>query len=106
MSIAARCEKLPYVVKSSARKQTISDMESKIQDEQPISHAVIILHGLCGSALEMGSIPRTLRKNGCAVIELLIAGYSAAQIDTAASPNWEDWCAVVESEIIRLKVHF
>ncbi|PUA18744.1 carboxylesterase [Glaciimonas sp. PCH181] len=81
-------------------------MEEKMQNEQPITHAVILLHGLCGSALEMGSIPKALRKNGCAVIELVIPDYSAGHVDASITPNWEDWCAFVESEISRLKVNF
>ncbi|MBB5198712.1 alpha/beta hydrolase [Glaciimonas immobilis] len=77
-----------------------------MHSDQPIQHAVILLHGLCGSGLEMGSIPKALRKNGCAVIELLIPNYSAGHVDPDVTPHWEDWCAVVDSEITRLKANF
>ncbi|QRX85122.1 alpha/beta fold hydrolase [Glaciimonas sp. PAMC28666] len=81
-------------------------MESKMHNEQPIAHAVILLHGLCGSSLEMGSIPKALRKSGCAVIELVIPNYSAGHVDPTITPHWEDWCAVVDSEITRLRLNF
>ncbi len=69
-------------------------------------HAVILLHGLCGSQLEMGSIPKQLKKAGCTVIPLNIENYSAALTNPRVSPNWEDWCAVVESRVARLKEEF
>ncbi|KAF1045146.1 MAG: Thermostable monoacylglycerol lipase [Herbaspirillum frisingense] len=69
-------------------------------------HAVILLHGLCGSQLEMGSIPKQLKKAGCTVIPLTIDNYSASLTNPRVSPNWEDWCAVVESRVARLKEEF
>lgn len=69
-------------------------------------HAVILLHGLCGSQLEMGSIPKQLKKIGCTVIPLSIDNYSAALTNPRVSPDWEDWCAVVESRVARLKEEF
>nr|WP_198980018.1 alpha/beta fold hydrolase [Herbaspirillum sp. ASV7] len=69
-------------------------------------HAVILLHGLCGSQLEMGSIPKQLKKAGCTVIALNIENYSAALTNPRVSPRWEDWCAVVESRVARLKEEF
>ncbi|MFC5473411.1 alpha/beta hydrolase [Paraherbaspirillum soli] len=81
-------------------------MEQKAQHEQPKDHAVIILHGLCGSALEMGSIPKSLRKSGYNVVDLVIQNYSASAVDLTESPNWLDWCAIVENEILHLKEKF
>ncbi|MCA1326666.1 alpha/beta hydrolase [Herbaspirillum sp. alder98] len=69
-------------------------------------HAVILLHGLCGSQLELGSIPKQLKKIGCTVIALNIDNYSASLTDPAVMPDWEQWCAVVESKIARLKEEF
>ncbi|MBG7619985.1 alpha/beta fold hydrolase [Herbaspirillum sp. AP02] len=69
-------------------------------------HAVILLHGLCGSQLEMGSIPKQLKKAGCTVIALNIDNYSAALTNPRVSPDWESWCAVVESRVARLKEEF
>lgn len=73
---------------------------------QQKDHAVILLHGLCGSQLEMGSIPKQLKKAGCAVIPLAIDNYSASLTNPRVSPNWEDWCATVESKVSRLKEEF
>jgi carboxylesterase len=69
-------------------------------------HAVILLHGLCGSQLELGSIPKQLKKAGCTVIPLAIDNYSASLTNPRVSPDWEEWCAVVESRIARLKEEF
>lgn len=69
-------------------------------------HAVILLHGLCGSQLEMGSIPKQLKRIGCTVITLAIDNYSASLTNPRVSPNWEEWCAVVESKVARLKEEF
>lgn len=69
-------------------------------------HAVILLHGLCGSHLEMGSIPKQLKKAGCTVIPLNIDNYSASLTNPRVSPDWEAWCAVVESRVARLKEEF
>lgn len=69
-------------------------------------HAVILLHGLCGSQLELGSIPKQLKKIGCTVIALTIDNYSASLTDPAVMPDWQQWCAVVESKIARLKEEF
>lgn len=69
-------------------------------------HAVILLHGLCGSQLEMGSIPKQLKKVGCTVIPMTIDNYSASLTNPRVSPNWEQWCSTVESKIARLKEEF
>ncbi|NUU01848.1 alpha/beta hydrolase [Herbaspirillum robiniae] len=69
-------------------------------------HAVILLHGLCGSQLEMGSIPKQLKKAGCTVIPMTIDNYSASLTNPRVSPDWEEWCSVVESKIARLKEEF
>ena len=74
-------------------------METK-QDNQ---HAVLILHGLCGSPLEMGSIPRVLEQQGYAVSVLEIEGYSASTLTSSFSPRWEEWCDAVDAEITRLQ---
>ena len=71
-------------------------------DESP-RHAVLLLHGLCGTPMELGSIPKTLEKFGYAVSSLEIAEYSANLITPALSPHWEEWCDSVDTEIVRLK---
>lgn len=64
---------------------------------------MILLHGLCGSSLELGTIPKALKKANCTVVEMQIPNYSAALTDPTITPNWMDWCAMVESKIVKLK---
>jgi len=72
-------------------------------NERHKDHAVILLHGLCGSNLEMGAIPKALKKANCTVVDMQIPHYSAALSETGVTPNWMDWCAQVESKISKLK---
>lgn len=69
-------------------------------------HAVILLHGLCGSNLELGSIPKALKKANCSVIDMQIPHYSAGLIESGVTPNWMDWCVQVESKIVMLKEEY
>lgn len=70
-------------------------------------HAVILLHGLCGSALELGSVQKALRSNGFAVFAPSIPDYSADALTRPdVTPDWRDWCTYVEGEIARLKNEF
>ena len=71
--------------------------------ERHREHAVILLHGLCGSSLELGTIPKALKKANCTVVEMQIPNYSAALTDHTVTPNWMDWCAMVESKVVKLK---
>lgn len=74
---------------------------------QPNScHAVLMLHGLCGSPVEMGGVPKALEQLGFSVRHLEIEGYSASLTDPKTSPRWEDWCAQVEEQISLLKAQF
>jgi len=66
------------------------------------SHAVVMLHGLCGTPLEMGSIPKALERLGYTVSSLEIADYSANLLNPGVAPRWEDWCDTVEEEASRL----
>jgi len=72
-----------------------------ITEETPL-HAVLMLHGLCGTPLEMGPIPKVLERQGYTVSALEIPNYSASQISPGIAPHWEDWCDCVEKEISRL----
>ncbi|HEY4073855.1 MAG TPA: alpha/beta fold hydrolase [Herbaspirillum sp.] len=90
-------------------------MESKTRDEylherrqgeRDTKHAVILLHGLCGSLLELGTIPKALKKINCTVVVMNIPNYSAAFTEPATSPDWMEWCAIVENKILRLKEEF
>lgn len=77
------------------------DNEESIKDNH--RHAVLLLHGLCGTPIELGSIPKALKQIGYTVSSLELSGYSANLIKRAISPNWEDWCDSVDAEILRLK---
>jgi carboxylesterase len=89
-------------------------MEAKIRSEHLSErhgehhgeHAVILLHGLCGSPLELGTIPKALKKIDCTIVVMAIDNYSAALADPTTTPNWEEWCAVVENRVLRLKEEF
>jgi carboxylesterase len=58
-------------------------------------HAMILLHGLCGSALELGAIPRNMENAGHSVCIPSIPGYS----EVHQAGNWQDWIEAVEIEI-------
>lgn len=53
------------------------------------AHAVLVLHGLCGSPLEVRFVARVLQRAGFTVSVPLIEGYSMA---TGFKP-WSDWVA-------------
>jgi carboxylesterase len=55
-------------------------------------HAVILLPGLCGSALEMGAIPRLLQQSNLTYAIPKIPGYSA----NTAITNYPEWIEYVE----------
>lgn len=80
-----------------------TEHQSARPPEQQKDHAVIILHGLCGSTLELGTIPKALKRANCTVVEMQIPHYSAALVQPGVSPNWMEWCAEVESKVVQLK---
>lgn len=77
--------------------------DRELIDNSP-KHAVLLLHGLCGTYVELGAIiPAALKRNGYTVSSLDIPGYSASLINPSVSPNWEEWCDTVDAELMRLK---
>lgn len=78
-------------------------MENKESVKESPRHAVLLLHGLCGTPVELGSIPKALKQMGYTVSSLEIPGYSANLVNPSISPNWEEWCDLVDAEIVRLK---
>lgn len=50
-------------------------------------HAVLMLHGLCGSALELGAIPRALQRLGHSVAIPSLQGYA----DYRHCTPWQEW---------------
>jgi carboxylesterase len=65
-------------------------------------HAVILLHGLCGTPLELGAIPKAFERNGYTVSALEIPGYSAGHTGHPVTSLWEHWSDAVDAEITRL----
>ncbi|MEJ1959256.1 MAG: alpha/beta fold hydrolase [Nitrosomonadales bacterium] len=79
-------------------------MTARNHIKENLSHAVVLLHGLCGTYVELGAlIPKALKDNGYTVSSLEIPGYSASLIHPSVSPNWEEWCDTVDAELMRLK---
>jgi carboxylesterase len=70
--------------------------------ESAAQHAVVLLHGLCGTPAELGSIPKALAQMGYTVSSLEIPDYSANLVGQTVTPNWEEWCDSVDAEISRL----
>jgi carboxylesterase len=65
-------------------------------------HAVILLHGLCGTPAELGATPKALGQFGYTVSALEIAGYSSGLGELPVQPSWEKWSEAVDDEIGRL----
>lgn len=64
-------------------------------------HAVLMLHGLCGSPLELGSIPRMLQRMGCTVAWPDLPGYDNP--DPAKCTSWQEWVANAELALAELQ---
>jgi carboxylesterase len=62
-------------------------------------HAVHLLHGLCGSPLEMGAIPRGLENAGHSVCIPSIRGYAEQRL----AGKWHEWIEAIEIEIEHLR---
>ncbi|RXZ38269.1 alpha/beta fold hydrolase [Oxalobacteraceae bacterium CAVE-383] len=86
--------------------KTSSEYHLDRQEERRGDHAVILLHGLCGSVLELGTIPKALKKINCTVVVMTIENYSASMADPSVTPNWKEWRAIVENKVQRLKEEF
>jgi carboxylesterase len=69
------------------------------------SRAVVILHGLYGSSLELDAFATVLRQHGFHVVTPRLSGYSAAENDAAvnnAQPDCFGWIAQAATEIDHL----
>lgn len=67
--------------------------------------AILVLHGLCSSPLEVRLFARTLGNAGFAVTVPALAGYCAAEADPAAAPaapDYRRWIADATAEVDRL----
>ncbi len=69
------------------------------------SRAILVLHGLCSSRLEVRLFARTLREAGFAVAIPELPGYSAAEADPSdapASPDYRRWIADATAQVDHL----
>ncbi len=67
------------------------------------SHAVLLLHGLYSSALELQYVGRRLRAAGFAVCAPNLPGYSVTQGNyPAAAGKWESWLAEAKRHLEQL----
>ncbi|HEX8963057.1 MAG TPA: alpha/beta fold hydrolase [Rhodocyclaceae bacterium] len=77
-------------------------MNQREPEQQP-RHAVIMLHGLCGTAVEMGAIPKALERLGYTVCAPDVPAYTAHLVTPGLASNWEAWCDCVDAEVSRLR---
>lgn len=71
--------------------------------------AVLLLHGLCSSPLEVRLFARTLRSHGFHVVAPILTGYSAWEAspeNEAAPPSFTRWIADATAEVDRLATTF
>ena len=78
-----------------------------MSESQPsdLGRAVLLLHGLFGSSLEVDAFAKALRQHGFHVVTPRLAGYSAPEDDTAvdnAQPSFLVWIAQAGTEFDRL----
>ncbi len=69
------------------------------------SRAILVLHGLCSSPLEVRLFARSLGNAGFAVAVPMLAGYCAADADPASvptAPAYRRWIADAVAEVDRL----
>jgi len=69
------------------------------------NRAVLLLHGLCSSPLEVRLFARTLRGHGFDVVTPLLAGYSAREADPGGETSPADfarWIVDASAEVDRL----
>lgn len=78
-------------------------MNFPLEADELRPHAVLVLHGLCGTPAEMGAIPKALERLGYTVVALEIPGYTAHLVEPGVTPRWEEWCDQVDAEVSRLQ---
>jgi len=64
-------------------------------------HAVLLIPGLCGTSLELGTIPNLLTSNGFYVETLQIEGYTSPILDTKRI-NWSEWLEILDDRVTQL----
>ena len=68
----------------------------------PHRQAVLLLHGLCSSSLEVRLFGRALREHGYRVYTPRVPGYSVEAGSAQPDTPFESWIEVVTSEVARL----
>ena len=61
-----------------------------------------MLHGLCGTPMEMGSIPKVAKDADFAVYHAEINNYSASLCNPNKDPSWEEWRDEVDGLVSEL----
>ena len=59
--------------------------------ESNVEHAIVLIHGLCGTPMELGSIPKALKDAGYHVHICEIDNYTATKLNKAQRINWTLW---------------
>lgn len=65
--------------------------------------AVVLLHGLCGSALEVRLFGRVLRDHGYHIVTPRVPGYTTDARNGSAQATFETWIEAVTAEIQRAR---
>ncbi len=68
----------------------------------PNNNAVLLLHGLAGSSLEVARLGQMLQQSGLVVHGPDIPGFAYATPETP----WQDWAAFVRKEFLQLKEQY
>ncbi|WP_114394209.1 alpha/beta hydrolase [Oleisolibacter albus] len=63
---------------------------------------VLLVHGLGGTPVEMGSLARRLNRDGATVLCCQLPGHGATEAELVAS-RWQDWLASLDTALVRLE---
>lgn len=74
--------------------------------EANAKHAVVLIHGLCGTAMELGSIPKSLKDAGYHVHICEIPNYTATALDKSKPIEWALWHEHIDEVISKLSDNY
>lgn len=75
---------------------------SSMASVKPAQHAVLLVHGLAGSSLEVARLGQILQHSGLAVLTPNIPGFGYGSPLT----DWQSWVAAVRAHLQTLKANF
>jgi carboxylesterase len=77
-------------------------------EEARSDRAVLLVHGLCSSSLEVRLFARTLREHGYHVRVATLPGYRAVDVETSPSPvpDYRRWIADARAELDHLRDNY